>query len=296
MEDKNLKLENAVRAILDGVKPAEVSGKYGINEGTLSTLKKGATIALKLKVGNEVLSTDNTGLESFSCDNCEKLESLKEENLKVSGQLETLKSDLAAASEEIKISADCQKCSTKTELATTMLQISDLKTEIEELKASSSPAVDCDNCEKLADADRQRAEMQAEIDRLAGHKENLMEKCDRLAGELETARAEAQKLSQGKEGKEDVERLKSSLDAERSNRERIESALSESRNSLRTETERVERAESERDTAKKELQAEIENAKNASWNRKWNYILYGILCGGGAVSAGMFTVIWIMSK
>jgi ElaB/YqjD/DUF883 family membrane-anchored ribosome-binding protein len=250
MEDKNLKLENAVRDMLDGVKPAEVSVKYGINEGTLSTLKKGATIAQKLKLGNEVSSTDNTGLETFSCDNCGKLETFKNENLKLLAEVETLNSALTEASESIRISPDCQTCETKKELAQALLQVSDLRAEIEELKAFPGTAEtviekieyiekekDCHGCEKMAEIEQDRASMQAEIDRLASHKENLMAKCDRLAQEL----AEARAAQEGNIKKEDMERLQSLL------------------SSHKTEIE----------TIKDRAKIEIENAKVDAHNKKW---------------------------
>jgi hypothetical protein len=64
MEDKKLKLEGAVRDMLEGVKMSEVETKYGINAGTLSTLKKGAEIAIKLKVNNNEVETT---AESCNC-------------------------------------------------------------------------------------------------------------------------------------------------------------------------------------------------------------------------------------
>lgn len=250
------------------------------------------------------------------CSNCERII--------------TLQAELETERESIKISNDCSDCSEKTELMQALLKINDLRTEVEELKTfpASGPAEvtekvieiekDCSACEKLADMDRDRAEMAAEIDRLTVHKTNLMEKCDRLTSELETA-----KTAQGQsQGKEDVERLEaenkrikitvSSLKSEITEREReierLQSALSKlenENNSLKTgvedgkaETERlqsvVESHKTEVEKINENAKIKIENIKNAMWNKKWNYVIAGIIAGGSALAAGMFTVIWIM--
>ena len=297
----------AIKRALEGESISSLATEYGMNRSKLQTMVTGV---------KQYIEAVEQGVKQ-DCDNCDKLDkqyndgfdsgfdagfedAKKEDN----AEIETLKSDLAAAEETIKISADCSNCTEKSELAQALLQISDLKTEIEELQASPSPAVDCGNCEKMAETDRTRAEMQAEIERLTAHKENLQGKCDRLQGELETARAES-----GSIGKEDIERL-SSLDAERKEwqreRERIESALEQSRNSLRTETERAERAESERDTILKKHKTEIETLNHnhktqindiKSTHKKWDYlnVVLGVAIGW-AIAAAVALTAYVMQS
>ncbi len=215
-------------------------------------------------------------------------------------QVKELQKDLAAAEETIKISADCSECETKTELTTTLLQIADLKQEIEELRAS--PAPDCSACEKMAEMDRERAELQAETERLAEHKTNLQGKCDRLTAEIAEARAEAQELSQGKEkdcdnceritaqGKE-KDRIKSSLQSEVEKTERLESALNRlenENNSLKAETEagkaEVERLQSVVESMESEI-TKLTTERDAAYAETgiplWMILLFVVLIAGG---------------
>jgi chromosome segregation ATPase len=230
--------KEAIRRALSGESISSLASEYGINRTKLQTMVSGVKQYVDVEqdtVEHVKLACDDCN--DLNCDNCDNelgkkfnkqyndgfdagYDDAKKESKE---EIEKLQKELTEAEETIKISADCQECSTKKELASALLKIAELQAEVEELKAfpkTTEKIVEVEK-EKLAEMDRERAEMQAEIERLQGHKENLMAKCDRLAQELETAKAQ-----EGSMKKEDVERLRSSLQSEVEKTERLESALS----------------------------------------------------------------------
>lgn len=254
------KMVLAVQDVISGIGQNEAAKKHGVDAGLLSKVMRG------VKISQQLTYTVDHKVNEVNCVDCDKVKALQAE--------------LAEAEETVKISNDCQNCAEKKELVKALLQINDLRQEIESLKAfpTESPVIekivevekDCGQCEKLAEQEQARAELQAEIDRLLGHKENLMSKCDRLAQELEQARAQEKEKDCGQcerlaQEKKNIEYLNSSLDAERQQRERLESALNQienKKNSLRSE---IERLQSERDgmtDALSKLKTENNDLKN----------------------------------
>ena len=300
MEDKEIM---AVKEVLGGASQADAIEKFELAKSTFSGIMKGVRIAQKLFEPLKVPSSNEfeQEKESSNCDNCKELEkeysagydtgydeAKKEDN----AEIETLKSDLAAAEETIKISADCSNCTEKSELAQALLQISDLKTEIEELRAS--PAPDCSACEKMAEMDRERAELQAETERLAEHKTNLQGKCDRLTAEIAEARAEAkdcQNCERIRAIEKEKSQLRSSLQSEVEKTERLESALNRlenENNSLKAETEagkaEVERLQSVVESMESEI-TKLTTERDAAYAETgiplWMILLFVVLIAGG---------------
>jgi chromosome segregation ATPase len=197
MEDKKLKLERAVRDMIEGAKMSEVETKYGINAGTLSTLKKGAEIAMKLKLESNEVETE---VESCNCDTV------------------------------ISFPADCKNCKedNRKELITALLEVTDLRAEIENLRARASemPAEkeiiekivevekDCTSCEKIAAMDMEKADLRAEMQ---AKDQGLQEKekyIQQLKSSLSSLQTETEKVSRLESALKQLETKNNSLKAE----------------------------------------------------------------------------------